>query len=179
MNKSKIKYIPIAIVALIVLFLLTPINAISLENALVNESNGDIVFVHRNSNSDAFTVCWFDVNGELIQRENIVGGPTQLKFVGENLKVSVAKYDTVAFFDRDGTKSIINIEVLEEYTPSWAGWDSSYGYKEYRFKNYVYEYEETPYPANLFYSKYSMRIRNTETGEAVDLTEKETVFPFN
>lgn len=178
MSDNKCRIVIVVAFFLVIIFLLTPVNAISLENALVNDENGDIVFTYRNPSSNTLTICWYDVKGNLLCNEKIIGASSGLEFVGEKLKVSISKYDTIGIFGRDGTKNIVTVTLQEGHTTKWEGWSASYGAKQYAFAKYVYEYEETPYPATLFYSEYSMKIKNVETGEVVELINKRVEFPF-
>lgn len=178
MKEHKWKIIAFSIILLVIALLLSPRNAISLENAIVNEENGDIVFTYFNSSSYTLTIFWYNADGELLLKDNIKGGSSSLKFVGEDLKVYIEKYDIIGFYGKDGSKSVVTVAVQEEYSPKWAGWSSSYGYKECIFDKFTYQYEETPYPNNLIYSKFSMKIKNNETGEVTELISKEVKFPF-
>ena len=160
----------IAVIGFAIL-LLIPKNAPNISNALVNEENGDIVFLYYDSKYATTTFWWYDVSGKLILSKTFSGGSEgPVAFCGEDLHISITKSGEYAY-NRLGDEitPMSHSELSQIGNYDFKGWTNGYGEKEFYFGNYVYRYEETPYPASLFKSESRIYIKNMESDEIIEL----------
>ena len=183
MNHNKFKlYFAVALVVVAILpiiALLIPKNVKSFKNAMVNPQNGDIAIVYfDHNNGGKIDLHLYDVNGTLLfikSHESSGGSHSKISFVGDDIHIYISRTNISYSYGRNGES--VNALSQEKWnsvsSEEWIGWSSKYGSKTYEMGNYIYYYEQTPYPKSLISSKCSMIIKNIETQKVVQLLELE------
>ena len=154
----KIKQVVILIILVIIAFLLVPMNTVRIEDALVNENNGDIAFTYVYDDYDYVTWLYlYNSDGELLFKQNIRAGGLFLEFVDDKICAYFGRGDIVEYhsFERNGKSEVKSVSAsLLKREIAWHKWDYSYGKRTFVSNGKTYVYECVPYPKNLFKSSF-------------------------
>ncbi len=175
----KIKQVVILVILVIIVFLLVPMNTVRIEDALVNENNGDIAFTYIYDGYEYVTWLYlYNSDGELLFKQNILthGDVLFLEFVDDKLCAYFGSGDIVEYhrFERNGKSEVESLSVsLLKREIAWHKWDYSYGKRSFVSNGKTYVYECVPYPKNLFKSSFELRIEEND-GNTITIFEKST-----
>ena len=169
----------LGICALLISVLLSNINSYNkIEDACINENNGDIAFAVHDPNDNGITLKVFDKNGMLkLERfYSAKGNPAvYLMYDGDELNLFIARTSTLHVLDAAGNEisrtqiEDREIEELEELTSElWEDFEQSPNKKTATHENVEYLYETTPLYRDLIglgECKLSLEKSNGETVE--------------
>lgn len=181
--KNILKYLCVFVIVLVsvtIIDILIPKNlSLYVENAMVNEANGDIaVTYHQNNEDGSYTIdlYLFDSAGNLLfvkKHESDGGSHSIITFVEDKIYIYASRANYSYGYDRNGNNvSPLSREDWENYDSNeWVGWEKSRGEKTYTWGNNIYRYSFIPYPRSTVEFGCSISIENTETQECVTLLE--------
>ena len=184
--RSKGEYIFLAcgICVMLIVLALIPKGNVKFDNAAVNQENGDIAitystYLEDDDGNDNLVIYLFlyDESGNLLfSKEHVSksgGSYSEVVFFGETVHLYLSRDDVSYGYDREGKAALLlSSQQWDDLSSDpWTGWEKEYGGRSYTTDNYVYCYEQTPYPKNLIESECSMQIKNKATGETVLLLE--------
>ena len=145
----------------VIIIAIMPKNANVIDNAIVNEKNGDIAFCFADTSNEMLQINLFDKNGELLFKKNLSSkGGIHADFIFDEdlLVVYVGRTEEVYCFDRTGADatSRVTIDELDEMTGTFVGWKKSFAQRSYSLNGTVYLYEVPV----IFNDKARLSIKN-------------------
>ena len=133
-------------VIVIIIIALIPHNVNTVQNAVVNPDNGDIAFSYFDKfrGVDVIRITVFNKHGEELYSKSYLSTYTVgMIFDGDELCITVGRYDEKHSFDREGNETNNSIpakEITKHNT--FEGWKTSFKKETYSFEEYRYVYKK-------------------------------------
>ncbi len=176
-KKKKLKFLAICFLIVFPIYLLLPKTTVEIENAVVNEENGDIAMTYYDDKSHGIVLILFDKEGSMLWEKyfNSAGGShSSMLFSEDSLHIYIGRTNEQYAYTRDGEEITSTVDSKElKARQAWDNWDSSYGKKEFVFDQYRYTYTWIAWPKSLFDEKCTLTVQK-EGEQSIVLIEKES-----